>query len=107
MLTLTNIKKIAAILLMICFVLPLSNCESRSKQVGTGEYFDDSVITANVKAVIHNEPTLKLRDINVETFKGIVQLSGFVASQADMNKTVEVARRVKGVNLVKNELRIK
>jgi len=82
-------------------------CASTSKQEGTGEYMDDSVITTKVKTAIFNEATLKSAEINVETFKGVVQLSGFVNSQADINKAVEVARSVKGVTSVKNDMRAK
>jgi osmotically-inducible protein OsmY len=60
-----------------------------------------------VKAAILNEPTLKSAEINVETFKGTVQLSGFVRSQADVNKAIEVARSVGGVKSVKNDMRLK
>ncbi|MEN6584721.1 MAG: BON domain-containing protein [Sulfuricella sp.] len=82
-------------------------CASTSQREGTGEYMDDSVITTKVKAAILDEPTLKVAEINVETFKGVVQLSGFVSSQAAANKAVEVARSVKGVKSVKNDMRIK
>jgi len=82
-------------------------CASTSTQEGTGEYVDDAVITTKVKAAIFNEPTLKSAEINVETFKGVVQLSGFVNSQADINKAVEVTRSVKGVTSVKNYMRLK
>ena len=82
-------------------------CASTSTQEGTGEYIDDSVITTKVKAAIFNEPTLKSAEINVETFKGDVQLSGFVNSQSDINKAVSVARGVKGVKSVKNDMRTK
>lgn len=82
-------------------------CSSTPKQEGTGEYIDDSVITTKVKAAIFNEPTLKSMEINVETFKGVVQLSGFVNSQSDINRAVEVARNVSGVISVKNSMRLK
>lgn len=82
-------------------------CASTSQREGTGEYMDDSVITTKVKAAILDEPTLKVAEIIVETFKGVVQLSGFVSSQAAANKAVEVARSVKGVKSVKNDMRIK
>jgi Predicted periplasmic or secreted lipoprotein len=82
-------------------------CASTSKQEGTGEYMDDSLITTKVKAAVFNEPSLKSSEINVETFKGVVQLSGFVNSQADIYKAVEVARSVKGVTSVKNDMRVK
>ncbi|MDP3635769.1 MAG: BON domain-containing protein, partial [Azonexus sp.] len=77
------------------------------KQEGTGEYVDDSVITTKVKAAILGEPTLKVAEINVETFKGVVQLSGFVSSTAMVNKAVEIARKVSGVKSVKNDMRVK
>ena len=85
----------------------LLGCASTSKQEGTGEYFDDTVVTTKVKAVILNEPSLKSAEINVETFKGVVQLSGFVNSQADINKAVEVVSKVGGVKSVKNDMRVK
>jgi len=78
-------------------------CASTSTQEGTGEYIDDSVITTTML----NEPTLKVAEINVETFRGVVQLSGFVNSPADINKAVDVARSVAGVKSVKNDMRIK
>ena len=92
-----------------CAVLltSLLGCASTSKHEGTGEYFDDTVITSKVKVAVLNEPSLKSAEINVETFKGVVQLSGFVSSRADINKAVEVARSVKGVESVKNDMRLK
>ena len=82
-------------------------CASTSKQEGTGEYVDDSVITTKVKAAILGEPSLKVAEINVETFKGVVQLSGFVTSTALANKAVEITRQVSGVKSVKNDMRVK
>jgi osmotically-inducible protein OsmY len=85
----------------------LLGCAATSTKEGTGEYFDDTAITTKVKAAIFNEPSLKSAEINVETFKGTVQLSGFVSSRADINKAVELARGVKGVTSVKNDMRVK
>jgi osmotically-inducible protein OsmY len=82
-------------------------CGSTSKTEGTGEYVDDSVITAKVKSAILNDSSLKVNEINVETFKGVVQLSGFVRSQTDTDKAVQVARGVAGVKSVKNDMRVK
>jgi osmotically-inducible protein OsmY len=82
-------------------------CGSTSTREGTGQYFDDSVITSKVKAVIFDEPSLKSAEINVETFKGVVQLSGFVSSSANINKAVELASGVRGVASVKNDMRVK
>jgi hyperosmotically inducible protein len=99
-------KYLSAFFLAIMLVTAVG-CASTSKQEGTGEYVDDSVITTKVKAAILNEPTLKVAEVNVETFKGVVQLSGFVSSQAVMSKAVEVTRNVSGVKSVKNDMRIK
>lgn len=85
----------------------LLGCAGTSKKEGTGEYFDDTVITTKVKAAILSEPSLKSAEINVETFKGVVQLSGFVSSRDNINKAVEVARGVGGVTAVKNDMRLK
>ena len=92
---------------LIALMIFLLGCASTSKQEGTGEYFDDTVVTTKVKAAILNEPSLKSAEINVETFKGVVQLSGFVNSQADINKAVEVVRKVNGVKSIKNDMRVK
>ena len=82
-------------------------CAATSKQESTGQYVEDTAITAKVKAAVFNEPTLKSSEINVETYKGIVQLSGFVSNEADTRKAVEVARNVNGVKQVKNDMQIK
>lgn len=99
-------KYLSSIFLAVLLVTTVG-CASTSKQEGTGEYVDDTVITTKVKAAIFNEPTLKTLEINVETFKGVVQLSGFVSSQASINKAIQVTRTVKGVVSVKNDMRIK
>jgi len=80
---------------------------STSKAESPGEYIDDAVITAKVKSAILEEPSLKSAEINVETFKGIVQLSGFVRSRADINRAAELAKGVKGVKSVKNDMILK
>ena len=78
-----------------------------SKGESPGEYVDDTVITAKVKSAMLEEPSLKSAEINVETFKGIVQLSGFVRSRADINRAAELAKGVKGVKSVKNDMILK
>ena len=92
---------------LVIFLVSFLGCASTAKQEGTGEYIDDSVITTKVKAEILKDDTLKSSEINVETFKGVVQLSGFVNAQGDINKAVEVARSVKGVTSVKNDMHVK
>ena len=99
-------KYLSALFLAVMLVTAVG-CASTSKQEGTGEYIDDAVITTKVKAAIFEDETVKVAEVNVETFKGAVQLSGFVSSQASINKAVEVTRRVKGVKSVKNDMRVK
>lgn len=101
-----QLKRLSAFFLAVT-LLTMLGCASTAQREGTGEYVDDSVITTKVKAAILDEPSLKVAEINVETFKGVVQLSGFVSSRADMDKAVEVARDVKGVKSVKNDMRLK
>jgi hyperosmotically inducible protein len=102
-----QLGKYFAALLLAMPLVTVVGCASTQKQEGTGEYVDDSVLTSKVKAAIFAESTLKSAEINVETFKGVVQLSGFVSSEAAASKAVEVARTVKGVKSVKNDMRIK
>ncbi len=103
----TNFTRKLATLIGILFVTMALGCASTAKQEGTGEYVDDTVITGKVKSAIFNEPTLKSAEINVETFKGVVQLSGFVSSAANEATAVQVARNVGGVRSVKNDMRLK
>ena len=99
-------KRITALLAAATMMFMLG-CASTTKHEGTGEYVDDTVITSKVKAKILDEPGLKSAEINVETFKGVVQLSGFVSTQANINKAAELARGVAGVKSVKNDMRVK
>ncbi len=100
-------NRIVKFLACLALVATFTGCASTSQQSGTGEYVDDSVITAKVKTAILGDPDLKVMQINVETFKGEVQLSGFVDSAASVNKAEKVARRVKGVVGVKNDMVVK
>ncbi len=102
----TQFKRFSTFFLTAMLVF-FVGCAATSKQEGTGEYIDDSVLTTKVKAAVFNEPSLKSTEINVETFKGVVQLSGFVNSQADINKAADVARGINGVKSVKNDMRVK
>ena len=84
-----------------------AGCASTSTQQGTGEYIDDTVITTKVKAAILEDPLTKVLEIKVKTFKGEVQLSGFVGSQAEANRAIELARAVEGVKSVRNDMVVK
>lgn len=100
-------SKIFSAFILILLTTFFIGCASTSKHEGTGEYVDDTVITTKVKAAILGEETLKSSEINVETFKGIVQLSGFVNSKGDINKAIEITRTIKGVKSVTNSMRLK
>jgi osmotically-inducible protein OsmY len=102
-----RLGKYLSALFLALTVVSFMGCASTSKQESTGQYMDDAVLTTKVKAAIFDEPTLKSSEINVETFKGVVQLSGFVSSQTAVNKAVQVARSVNGVASVKNDMRVK
>lgn len=99
-------KIFSAVFIAVALVYAVS-CSPTPRQESAGEYVDDSFITSKVKAAIFDDPALKVAEINIETFKGIVQLSGFVSSQTAANRAVEVARGVSGVRSVKNDMRIK
>src|SRR3990172_2739073 len=94
-------------LLVLLVMAVIAGCAGSRTQESTGEYFDDSTITAKVKAAILGDPDLKVLQINVETFKGVVQLSGFVNSPQVVTRAGEVASRVSGVKSVKNNLLVK
>jgi osmotically-inducible protein OsmY len=87
--------------------LSLVACSPTSTKEGTGEYVDDAVITTKVKADLAADPDVKATEVKVETFKGIVQLSGFVSSPEAAQKAVSIARGTKGVSDVKNSMTVK
>lgn len=99
-------KRISAILAALVLAT-VAGCAATQTHESTGQYVDDTTLTTKVKTAIFEEPTLKSAEINVETFKGSVQLSGFVSSQANIDKAVAVAYAVKGVSTVKNDMRLK
>jgi osmotically-inducible protein OsmY len=101
-----KIQKLSLALAAIAAAVTMG-CASSPRSEGTGEYVDDTVVTAKVKTAIFEQPGLKSAEINVETFKGVVQLSGFVSSQANADSAVMVAKGVHGVKSVKNDMRVK
>lgn len=99
-----NAKSTTAAILM---TLLLAACGGSPTKESTGEYVDDSVITTKVKSAFIQDKDVKATDIKVETFKGVVQLSGFVASRAEVEKASQVASQVPGVKAVRNDIRLK
>lgn len=99
-------KRISVIFLALVFASVLG-CAGGPQKESTGEYVSDSWITTKVKAALLDDQQVKSTEVNVETFKGAVQLSGFVSSNEAMNQAVYVARGIQGVTSVKNDMRIK
>jgi len=102
-----KLNRIVQLIVCVGLITAFVGCTATRKQESAGEFVDDSVITTKVKAEMFNEAALKSFQIDVETFKGTVQLSGFVDSAQNAKKAGEVARRVKGVVSVKNDLIVK
>ena len=99
--------RIVKFLACLALIASFMGCASTPTHESTGAYIDDSAITTKVKAAILTDSDLKVLQINVETFKGVVQLSGFVDSAQSVNKAEEVARAIHGVVEVKNNLFVK
>lgn len=101
------IKTFSALCLGLAVSAGFVGCAAQGKQESTGQYLDDATITTKVKAAIFNDGTLKATEVKVETYHGVVQLSGFVSSRDAMNRAVQLARDVQGVRDVKNDMQLK
>lgn len=102
-----NSKVFGLAVFLACSTLGTISCTAGPARESTGEYMDDTVITGKVKAAILQDEVLKVTEINVETFKGVVQLSGFVSSRADADRAVALTRTIGGVKSVKHDMQIK
>lgn len=102
-----HLGKYTIAVLIILSALSLAGCAAKDKQQTVGAYIDDSTITMQVKAEIFDDPGLRFSEINVETFDGIVQLSGFVSTQLEINKAMQMTRNIQGVKSVKNDMELK
>ena len=101
-----QIKRFSLFLIALAMVSVLG-CAGTATQSSTGEYMSDSWITTKVKAALVEDQTVRATEVNVETFKGEVQLSGFVSSRAAMDQAVRVARSIQGVTAVRNDMRLR
>lgn len=101
--------RFATLLLASALVVVMGGCVSTvpANQETPNEYVSDTWITTKVKAALIDDPGVKATEVNVETFKGAVQLSGFVSTNAAMNEAVRLTRGIKGVTSVKNDMRLK
>jgi hyperosmotically inducible protein len=94
-------------------ILALTGCTSsgplvKSEKTETPkQYVGDAMVTSKIKAALVGDPILKAREINVETYQGTVQLSGFVATREEASKASTLARSIEGVSSVKNDIRLK
>ena len=103
-----HLASLLSLLLVFTPVLPLvSGCAAKGKSESTGRYVDDSAITAKVKTAIFKDPSLKTTEIKVDTYKGVVQLSGVVDSQEAVRRAGDLAAGIPGVVSVKNDLIVK
>lgn len=102
-----NVQRIAQLVLACMLSVMLVACAGSLKQESTGEYINDTVLTSRVKSALLNDPAVSGLSVNVETFKGTVQLSGFVKTVAERNRAVQLARAVNGVKQVKNDILIR
>ena len=102
-----RIQRILRSLVCVALVATAFGCAATTKHESTGQYVDDSVLTTKVKAAIFNDDSLKTLQINVKTYNGVVQLSGFVDSPQSVLRAGEVAGHVETVTSVKNDLTVK
>jgi len=103
----SNTRRFAAILALALAAGTMTACNATRTSESTGEYIDDSVISNKIRAQIIGDSTLKLSQIDVETFKGVVQLSGFVDTEAAKTQAGDVARNAAGVSRVHNNIIVK
>ncbi|TVP89419.1 MAG: BON domain-containing protein [Pseudomonadaceae bacterium] len=102
-----NLGKYMAAIFVAFAMITAAGCAAPAKQQTVGAYIDDATITTRAKAAILNEPELRVTEIKVNTFEGEVQLSGYVSSQAEIDRAMRVVRNVNGVKSVKNDMRLK
>ena len=102
-----KISQYFAVVFMALAVLSFAGCKSTAETRSASEVAEDAAITTKVKAALINDATVKAADVNVNTFRNEVQLTGFVSSSAQANRAVEIARGISGVKSVKNDMRVK
>jgi osmotically-inducible protein OsmY len=103
----TTLSLLKRWLLPLTLLVALGACAGNANQRSTGAYIDDASITAAVKTKLIGDEMVKARNINVETYKGVVQLTGFVDNRAEANQAVTLAQQVEGVTSVKDDLRLR
>ncbi len=102
-----KINPMGRLTLAVVLSVILAACAGTTNQESTGEYIDDTVLTSRVKSILLNDPDVSGLSVNVESYKGTVQLSGFVKTVAERNRAVKLARGADGVKRVKNDILIR
>ncbi len=102
-----QLQRWAQTLMALVFCTVLAACAGTANESSTGDYIDDTVLTTRVKSALLNDPAVSGVAISVESFKGTVQLAGFVKTVAERNRAVQLARAIKGVKQVKNDILIR
>lgn len=97
-------SRFAKVALSLAFAVVLAACSALSGRETAGEYVDDTAVSTKVKAALVRDPVVKASQINVETMQGVVQLSGFVDSQQEVERAAQLARSVEGVRQVRNDI---
>ena len=100
-------RKLSGVLFAALFAVAIAGCAPAEKRQSTGEYIDDAWITSKVKGAFVKDPALSAAEIKVDTYKGEVQLSGFVADASEVGKAAAVAGGIKGVKSIKNDIQVK
>jgi hyperosmotically inducible periplasmic protein len=103
-------RTVIVLVALACAGLPafgLSGCAGSQLTKSTGEYIDDAALTAKVKAELFRDPIVSGMAVNVDTFKGVVQLNGFVDTPQQKTRAEQIARSVAGVASVQNKLSVK
>lgn len=103
----TNLRLIGTLLALGTGFAFFSGCAATGTRESTGEYIDDATITTKVKAAFVKDPVVKAIDVKVDTFKNVVQLSGFVDTQEQKGRAEQIAAGVQGVQRVQNNISIK
>jgi len=102
-----KLQRFLKLLVCLGLITAFLGCEATQKKESTGEYIDDAAITAKIKSRILEEPKLKSLQIEVKTFKGVVQLSGFVDTAQSVTRAGEIAGSIAGIRELKNDLVVK
>ncbi|MEH6389561.1 MULTISPECIES: BON domain-containing protein [Pseudomonas] len=100
-------KEYVTALFLAFALVVMGGCTVASGQKSAGEFVDDSLVSTQVKTALIKDDTVRASEINVETYKGEVQLTGYVSSRAAANRAVELARGIKGVTAVRDDMQIR